>query len=69
MKVKPTASGKPFFLMVIVNCIDDILFTILDYLPHGSSHHVTSSIGSDGETMTLTCRGTDTDMDTHTQFW
>ena len=51
----PTLTTSPLLLVIIVHCINDIFFPILDNLPHGSPNHVSRSIGCDGQTMTLSC--------------
>ena len=51
----PNLTTSPLLLVIIVHCINDIFFPILDNLPHGSPNHVSRSIGCDGQTMTLSC--------------
>ena len=40
--------------MVVVNGIDNVLFFVFTNLPHGPTHHMTSGIGSDCQTVALT---------------
>ena len=45
----------PLFLVIIIYCIDNVLFPILHNLPHCAPNHVTGSIGCYCQPMTFAC--------------
>ena len=53
MGVVCALTGSPLLLVIVVYCINNILFFIFSDLPHGPAHHVSSCIGCDGEAVSL----------------